>query len=153
MTDEPVKITGGCLCGEVRFEAQAFLKSGYYCHCKQCQKSSGAPAEIGIPINAGSLTFTKGEPKYYVSSEVGKRGFCNTCGSRLVWRPNDPANDHWTNLSVCSLDNPEDVRPKAHTFVDSQLPWYHLVDNLPRMREEDESEFLESFPGEPPEAS
>jgi len=132
MTDNPVPVTGGCLCGAVRYEAEAFVKSGYYCHCTQCQKSSGAPAEIGIPIKAGTLTFTNGEPKYYVSSEIGKRGFCEHCGSRLVWRPTDPANDSWTNLAVCSLDNSEDARPCRHTYVDTQLPWYELADQLPR---------------------
>ncbi|WP_299354192.1 GFA family protein [uncultured Shimia sp.] len=147
MTEKPVKVTGGCLCGEVRFEARAFLHSGYYCHCKQCQKSSGAPAEIGIPVLAGSLRFIKGEPKYYLSSEIGQRGFCADCGSRLVWRFRDPENDNGTNLSVCSLDNPEDAKPNAHTFVDSQLPWYNLADELPRLRSEDDSDFLESFPG------
>ena len=147
MTDEPVKVTGGCLCGEIRFEADVFLNSAYYCHCTQCQKSSGAPAETGVPVDADSLIFTKGAPKYYVSSEIGKRGFCNDCGSRLVWRYNDTSIGHGTNLSVCALDHPEDVRPNAHTFVDCQLPWYQLADELPRLRAEDDVEFLETFPG------
>jgi hypothetical protein len=145
MTDEAVKVTGGCLCGKVRYEAQAFLKSGYYCHCKQCQKSSGAPVEIGIPIESGTLKFIKNEPKYFKSSDVGKRGFCGNCGSRIVWRANDPTKDHWTNVSVCSLDKPEDVRPKAHTFVDTQLPWFELADELPRVREDDDAAFLETL--------
>ena len=142
MTDQPRRVTGGCLCGDVRYEAEAFLRSGYYCHCTICQKSSGAPAEIGIPIKAGTLKFTKTEPKYYVSSESGKRGFCERCGSRVVWRPNDPANDWWTNLAVCSLDNPEEARPSMHTHVNTQISWYEVADQLPRMREEDGEKVL-----------
>ena len=142
MTDQPRRVTGGCLCGDVRYEAYVFLKSGYYCHCTMCQKSTGAPAEIGIPIKAGTLKFTKGEPKFYVSSDAGKRGFCERCGSRLVWRPNDPANDWWTNLAVCSLDNPEEARPSMHIYVNTQLPWYEVADQLPRMREEDQDKVM-----------
>ena len=132
MADEPKHVTGGCLCGDVRYDAEVFLKSGYYCHCTTCQKISGTPAEIGIPIKAGTLKFTKAEPKYYVSSELGRRGFCERCGSRVVWKANDPANDSWTNLSVCSLDNPDEAKPSMHTYVDTQLSWYDLADQLPR---------------------
>lgn len=147
MTDKPVKVTGGCLCGAIRYEAEALLKSGYYCHCKQCQKSSGAPAEIAVPVKTGSLIFTKGAPKYYASSEIGRRGFCEACGSRLVWRFTDPENDTGTNLSVCSLDKPEEVRPSAHTFVDSQLPWYQLTDDLPRHQAEYDAAIFDALPG------
>ena len=139
MTDQPRRVTGGCLCGEVRYEADVFLKSGFYCHCTMCQKSSGAPAEIGIPIKAGTLDFTKGEPKFYVSSDLGKRGFCERCGSRLVWKSNDPANDSWTNLSVCSLDNPEEARPNMHTHVKTQLSWYEVADQLPKWEEDEDT--------------
>ena len=142
MDDKPTRVTGGCLCGDVRYEADVFLKTGYYCHCTMCQKSSGAPAEIGIPTKAGTLRFTKGEPKYYVSSEIGKRGFCGRCGSRLLWRANDPAHDWLTNLAVCSLDNPEDARPSMHIHVNTRLSWYDIADHLPRMREEDEDKVL-----------
>ncbi|MBT6110714.1 MAG: hypothetical protein HOH64_11490, partial [Rhodospirillales bacterium] len=44
-----------------------------------------------------------------------------------------------------SLDKPEDVRPKAHTFVDTQLPWFELADELPRVREDDDAAFLETL--------
>jgi hypothetical protein len=146
MTDEATHVTGGCLCGEVNYEAEAFLKSAYYCHCTQCQKSSGAPAEIGIPVKSGTLKFTKGEPKYFVSSELGKRGFCENCGSRIVWAPNDPANEAWTNISACSLDSPGEVRPKLHSCVDTKLPWYDLADQLPHLRSDQEDEFFMAMP-------
>lgn len=149
MTDYSVSVTGGCLCGEVRFEARVFLKSAYFCHCTQCQKSSGAPAEIGVPVEPGSLFFTNGEPRFFASSSIGERGFCSKCGSRILWRYRDPEIDHGTNVAVCSLDHPEDVRPSLHTFVDTQLPWYKIADSLPRLREEDDAQFMEEFPGKP----
>ena len=138
MMGEPAqRVTGGCLCGAVRYEAEAFLRSAYYCHCKDCQKSSGQPAEITVPVKAGSLRFTNEEPKYYLSSEWGQRGFCPHCGSRIVWRPREPADEWQTNLDVGSLDNPENVRPRMHIFVDRQLPWYRANDDLPQARSDE----------------
>ena len=49
MGDWAQPVTGGCLCGAVRYEAEVFLQSAYYCHCKSCQKSSGQPAEMARP--------------------------------------------------------------------------------------------------------
>ncbi|MFT4671548.1 MAG: hypothetical protein ACI945_000884 [Pseudohongiellaceae bacterium] len=135
MTDKPIHVTGCCLCGEVRYEAEVLLKSGFICHCRVCQKSTGQPSEITVPIKAGTLIFVKGEPKFYVSSADCQRGFCADCGSRIVAQALDPANDWLTNLTVGSLDNSAAVSVECHIFVDTQLPWYQLNESLPRFKE------------------
>ena len=56
---ETTKVSGGCLCGLVRYEAEVFLKNGYICHCTVCQKSSGQPAELTVLIKAGTLKYLK----------------------------------------------------------------------------------------------
>ena len=56
MTEQPAKLTGGCLCGSVRYEAEVFLKNGYICRCTKCQRSTGQPAEITVPIKAAAIT-------------------------------------------------------------------------------------------------
>ncbi len=133
--DKAVPVTGGCLCGAVRFEAEVFMSSAYYCHCTMCQKSTGEPFEIGIPIKVGTLRFTKGEPTYYQSSRIGKRGFCPACGSRLLWVSTDQKDEWANNLAVCAIDNPADVRPNTHTYTDTMLPWLEISDGLPRYTE------------------
>jgi len=145
MKDEAVPITGGCLCGAVRFQGLAFIKSAYYCHCTMCQKSSGAPFEIGVLIKTGTLQFTKGAPTYYQSSNFGKRGFCSACGSRLVWAPMDAKEDWSVNVSVCALDNPADVRPSCHTYTDTKLPWLEISDTLPRLSEQEMPPVIERW--------
>jgi hypothetical protein len=132
MGDEACKVTGGCLCGAVRYEAEAYLAKAYFCHCRMCQKSSGAPAEIAVPVKPGTLVFSGEEPTYYRSSPFGRRGFCRLCGSRLVWM--SPDRPEWTNLSVGCLDHPEDAVPSEHCCIESQLPWYRFDDGLPRRR-------------------
>ena len=123
--DKAVPVTGGCLCGAVRFAGQAFMRNAYYCHCTICQKTSGEPFEIGVLIKAGTLQFTKGAPAYYQSSSFGKRGFSAVCGSRLLWAPTDTRDEWATNVAVCALDNPADVLrlfdacPRSGTSQDS----------------------------------
>ncbi len=144
MNHETERVTGGCLCGSVRYEADVFLKNGYICHCTMCQRSSGQPAEIAVPIKAGTLRYTGAEPKYYAASKMGKRGFCAECGSRIVWQAIKPEDDWWTNLSVGSLDDPSGARPTCHIFYDTRLPWFDLYEDLPSFDEKDE-DALEAF--------
>ncbi len=142
MKAETTHVEGGCLCGLVRYEADVFLKNGYICHCTVCQKSTGQPAEITVLIKAGTLKYLRGEPKYFVSSPGGKRGFCAECGSRLVWQATDLEQDWTTNLCVGSLDKPADARMTCHIFVDTQLPWYNVNEDLPKFSESDADAML-----------
>ena len=143
MSDDYTPVTGGCLCGAVRYEAKANLQAAYYCHCRTCQRSSGAPAEIGVFLEPGSLHFTNEEPKYFQSSPFGRRGFCQHCGSRLIWM--SPDKDEWTNVSVGTLDDPEQVVPTEHYCVESQLSWYKVAPELPHKRSEDDPDLVAAW--------
>ena len=79
------KVTGGCLCGAIRYDAEAFLEITYYCHCRSCQKGSGQPAAIGVLVKAGTLTYRESEPTYYNLSDSGQWGFCSNCSTGIVW--------------------------------------------------------------------
>jgi len=122
MKNKAEKVTGGCLCGRVRYKAEVFLKNGCICHCTMCQRSTDQPAEITMPIKSGTLKYLEAEPKYYVSGEYGKRGFCEECGSRIIWQALHAENDWLTNIDVRSLDNPSEARASSHIFANTQLP-------------------------------
>ena len=142
MTDTAHMVKGGCHCGAVRYEAEVFLNSAYYCHCTTCQKLSGQPFEIGVPVKVGTLRFTEGEPNYFTSSDWAKRGFCENCGSRLIFMP-FATDDEWLiNLDICSLDEPDKAKPNMHIYVDSKLPWYEIADDLPRLRADELDDLL-----------
>lgn len=135
------EVTGGCFCGAVRYKAEVYLDDAYYCHCRICQQTSGAPAEVGVLVKPGSLRFTKGQPKYYQTSHFAERGFCSECGSRLIWRPLlSELPEWWVNVAVGTLDQPENAKPASHMCVESRLPWYEINDGLPRTRTEDDPE-------------
>ena len=59
MADLP--LTGGCLCGGVRFRVDAPLVVATYCHCTRCQRRTGTAASAQARIQPGSLTVTRGE--------------------------------------------------------------------------------------------
>ena len=143
MSDKFVPVTGGCLCQAVRYEADVNLGEAYYCHCKTCQKSTGAPAEVGVLVKPGTLKFTKEDPKFFQSSPLARRGFCQHCGSRLVYMSLIRAD--WTNVSVGTLDHPEHVVPAEHICVESQFPWSDVADDLPRTRSEDDPDLTEAW--------
>ena len=142
MTAEATRVSGGCLCGRVRYDADVYLTDGYICHCTICQKSTGQPAEITVLIKPGSLRYRGDAPKYFQSSSGGKRGFCPDCGSRIVWQAIASEDDWMTNLCVGSLDNPADARVTSHIYADTQLPWYNPCEGLPKFTAADEDEMM-----------
>ena len=143
MTQKYVPITGGCFCGAVRYEAEVNIHEAYYCHCRACHKLSGTPAQVDAFVKPGTLSFTKEEPKYFQTSHFAKSGFCQHCGSRLVYIAHDK--EDWTSVMVGSLDHPEDVVPREHVCVESQLPWYKPADDLPRSRSEDDPDLVAAW--------
>jgi len=143
MKYQATSVTGGCLCGRIRYRAEVFLTNGYMCHCTICQRSAGQPSETAVLVREGTLEYLGQEPTYFVSSEFGKRGFCAECGSRIVWQALDPENEWLTNLSVGSLDSPGDARISRHIFTDTQLPWYRVCEDLPRLTEADAERLTE----------
>ena len=121
---------GGCLCGAVRYRVTKTPVDGSYCHCRMCQKSSGAGAQISAEIPFDGFVIVKGEPKAYRSSAWGVRHFCPDCGSQLTFRLAEKPTS--VSINVPTLDRPELLPPKKHIWCSSQLPWLEIADNLPR---------------------
>jgi len=138
-------VTGGCLCGKIRYAAMAHVRDAYYCHCRICQKTIGAPAEIGVLLVPGTLRFEGAEPTYYQSSPFGKRGFCDVCGSRIIWASVNGEKPEWDNVSAGSLDDSEQVAPTSHQCVESRLSWYRFDDGLPNYRSDEMPELVAAW--------
>ena len=122
------ELTGGCLCGAVRYRAGAAIRAGY-CHCRMCQKASGAPVVAWAVVARDSLAFTQGTPVEYRSSAKASRLFCGTCGSPLFFRENESQE---LDINLATLDEPERVVPSYHIYTASEQPWLHIADDAPR---------------------
>ena len=145
MPESAGRITGGCLCGAVRYEATRAPNDVSYCHCRMCQQHFGNPVGTYAAFADGDLRFTKGSPKVFRSSEFGQRGFCAKCGTPLTFqylRKPDRI-----SVTIGSLDHPEDFPPTVHWGIESRISWLHIDDDLPRHRTEDDPEMAEFGPG------
>lgn len=138
-------ITGGCLCGAVRFEIDAPPISTGYCHCRICQKFTGSAMSTWTAFPASALKFLAGGPRYFASSPIAERGFCPTCGASLVYRLLKPREAAYLVVFTASLDDPENHAPAAHSGIESQLPWIDIMDDLPRTRTHESRVLVEAW--------
>ncbi len=132
-----MKYAGGCLCGALRYTSSAKPVEAGYCHCRMCQKLSGATVLPWASFSASSFGYTEGQPKIYTSSAHGQREFCAECGSQIAFRATDT--DDTVEINVGTLDDPEAVNPQYHVWCNSQVSWFDTQDELPRYPESGEA--------------
>lgn len=126
--------TGGCLCGNVRYEIdQPSIGTGL-CHCRLCQKSIGAPVNAWVAFPASAVRFAPEQPRIYASSPVAERGFCPNCGTSLSYRLLKPDDCGYLAMPIATLDHPELFSPSWHGGIESQMSWLDIKDDLPRTR-------------------
>ncbi|TNE35150.1 MAG: GFA family protein [Alphaproteobacteria bacterium] len=120
---------GSCLCGAVAYDVTGPLRDIVYCHCSQCQKSSGHHfAATAAPLENFRLTEDRGL-KWYKSSEWADRGFCGTCGANMLWRLKGGER---MGILAGSLDDCSDLKAVSHIFVADKKPYYAITDGLPQ---------------------
>jgi hypothetical protein len=124
------KINGGCLCGEVRFQVTGSLRNVVHCYCSQCRRIHGIMGPYTQSQNEDLHFSEQNGLRWYQSSEQVKRGFCNTCGSSLFWKP---VGGDYTSISAGTLDQPTGLSVVGHIYVDD-LPDFHELpdDGMPR---------------------
>ncbi len=147
--DLPVKeqasAKGGCLCGSIRYEVVGKSLGSMLCHCTMCQRYSGAPILEGTTFPIDAFRFTKGEPKFYQSSKIAKRGFCANCGSPIMFKGIIGAWTDFVVLTTGSLDEPWKFPPTYHLGTESSLPWLKIVDDLPRTKCIDSPSLVDAY--------
>lgn len=124
-------LTGGCLCGRVRFEARPDKREGYYCHCRMCQLAVGNTRAAFINVRKEQVTWTGVAPAYYASSKIAKRGFCANCGTPLSF---EFLESERMDLTVGAFDEPAALQPTLHFAVESRVENWHADDGLPGER-------------------
>jgi len=126
---EPETHEGGCLCGAVRYRVAGPLGDAVYCHCALCRRANAAPAVPWITVPPARFALTAGAPASYRSSDHGTRAFCAACGTQLTFRTTQRPDD--VDVTLCSLDRPQDATPAYHIWSESRLPWLRLDEHLP----------------------
>src|SRR3954453_21861445 len=129
-------ITGGCLCGGVRFEATLPFADANYCHCLRCRKHSGSEFGVQARVPRDQFRLLSGEELVTVYRPQGGRvkAFCSVCGSSLFGREGPEGDEIAIRLGA--LDGDPGIRPAFHTFAESAPQWAPVPDDgLPRYAE------------------
>lgn len=124
-------IEGGCLCGDVRYQSSKRPTLGAYCHCRMCQKAYGGPFQATICSPKHDFRFTRGSPRYYRSSEIAQRGFCDRCGSPLLFHYHDVPRSGFSSQDW-PLRKDAVWGTAAHYHTDQRISWCPIDDGLPQ---------------------
>jgi len=114
-------IEGGCFCGAIRYRLDADDYPRGNCHCTMCRRTSAAPYVTWLVAPKTEFGYTEGEPKVLESSAHGTRYFCSKCGTPISCEV--AAHPDKIDITVCSLDAPEDFPPQGDSYTDTRLPW------------------------------
>jgi len=127
--------SGGCQCGRVRFRVDGTLGRASICHCRMCQKAFGSFFAPLVSAPAEHLTWTRGEPAWFQSSNKVRRGFCPACGTPLAYDWGGPA----LELAIGAFDEPERVPPTIQVGLEHRLSWFSRLADLPTRTPEEQA--------------
>ncbi|WP_298827181.1 GFA family protein [uncultured Piscinibacter sp.] len=119
------KISGGCLCGAVKYTSAAEPVMAALCNCHHCQKQSGSAYSVNVAIPKGALQFTSEKPAVY--EDTGSSGmpvyrhFCAQCGSPIFSDVVATPTLDW--LKAGTLDDTSWVEPSVSIWCESAQAW------------------------------
>ena len=125
-----MEVSGGCQCGAVRYHATEMLDNSHICHCRMCQKAVGNIFAGLVAAPREAITWTRGTPARFRSSEHVDRGFCRDCGTPLFY---DNTEGERVNFTIGSLDHPELFPPHANTGNEGQVPWFKSLTTIEQL--------------------
>lgn len=134
MTDSRTGIlSGGCLCGGVRYRIDGEYRDVICCHCENCRRTHGHIAAYTALQRSDLIMDSEQTLQWYHDASPDTwRGFCNRCGASLFW----DARDGRERISVAagSLDDSRDLKTIGHVFVSEAGSYYEIDDGLPRFQ-------------------
>jgi hypothetical protein len=117
-------LTGGCLCGGVRFELSGPPLTAGYCHCTRCQRRTGTASSAQARIDGRTFRLLQGEEllKAWRHPEGGhEKLFCRECGAHLFSR--SPENPAQVSVRMGAFDGDPGIRPSWRAYVAYAAPW------------------------------
>lgn len=132
MTSETSEsLSGGCLCGGVRYRIDGECRDIVCCHCENCRRTHGHfAAYTALRLSQLTLLSSASLQWYHDESPDTLRGFCNRCGASLFWKQHAEADR--ISVSGGSLDDSGRLRVVGHIFMSEAGGYYQVDDGLPR---------------------
>ena len=114
-------LSGGCLCGAVRFTALPEKAEMDVCHCGMCRKWSGG-VFMAVPCSGVSVADEQALG-VYPSSDWAERVFCKTCGTSLFWRLREGGDGH-VAVAFQAFDDLSSFTFAEEIFIDEKPALY-----------------------------
>ena len=132
------QLEGGCTCRAVRYRMTAKPLFVHCCHCRWCQRETGASFALNAMIESDRVVLLKGEPEVVDTPSNSGKGQkiarCPRCRI-AVWSNYAGAGDAVRFIRVGTLDKPDRLPPDIHIFTSSKQPWVVLPRGTPAVKE------------------
>jgi hypothetical protein len=125
-------VTGGCYCGEIRFEVIGPQEAAFQCHCRECQYITGGNANIVVVFAETDFRYTKGVTTTFARSDLETpvtRHFCSSCGTAIGSQ--SPSRPNSMIVKVGTLDYPGDYQAKAAIFTCDKQAYHNIPSEIP----------------------
>ena len=132
-----MKISGGCHCGSISYEAEVDPESVSVCHCTDCQTLSGSAFRTTVPAKKEAFRMT-GTPRLYVkTAESGNKraqSFCGTCGTPIY--STDPVDSQVFFIRLGTVKQRAELPPKVQIWSRSSLGWTAALGAVKRVEKQ-----------------
>jgi hypothetical protein len=126
-------MTGGCMCGAVRYRVEAEPITAFVCHCRACQYVSGGAGANVIIVPRQSVHLTQGALRNFCSvadsgAQIGRQ-FCEICGTPIL--SDLESQPDLLVVKAGSLDDPASFKPTANLWTAAAQPWHQMDAEIP----------------------
>lgn len=129
-----MKVTGGCHCGNITYEAELNLNNVVICHCTDCQSLSGSAFRTVAMTENDAFKLLAGEPKIYIktgdSGNKREQAFCAECGSPIYSSSVGDGPKKY-GIRLGTVDQRNQIAPKKQKWIGSSHSWTQQIDSLP----------------------
>jgi hypothetical protein len=136
------RLIGKCQCERVKYSVEDEFEYFVYCHCKQCQESTGSAFNAAAGIGQNKFTVTEGEENLTAYNKTNVNGtisvvkFCKACGSILfsIKTRSDESEEKIIQIRVGTLGGTPTLPPQAHVWVSENAPWFDIQGQTPSLQ-------------------
>ncbi len=124
-------LSASCLCKGINMTIRGEFRPVINCHCNQCTKTHGNYAAYTSVLEENIFFKSKKTLKWFNSSTIAKRGFCNKCGASVFFKR---FGSRAVSISAGLFKNPTKLETISHIYVHNKRDYYKISDKLPKFK-------------------
>ena len=127
-----MKATGGCYCGEIRYEINGALRVTAQCHCRECQYITGGNPAVFTVFSKDDFQYTAGKVKTFACGDLATpvvRHFCPSCGIAIGNR--SPTNPNLMIVKIGTFDDQCFFTPQLAIFTCDKQSFHYIPEGIP----------------------